>query len=361
MPRRIQCLLFCLLALCSTSGAAQPSGAEPAAEPLIVGTRIAPPFVMRNDRGEYSGISIELWDRIANDLGIDYEFREVELQGLIDGLQNGSLDVSVAALTVTAAREELVDFTHPFHTTGLSIAVSREGSAVWTAFKRLLSWQFLLAILALVGVLLLVGFLFWLVERRKNAEMFGGTPAEGIGASFWLAAVTMTTVGYGDKAPVTFAGRVVALIWMFAAIILTSSFTAAIATSLTVSQLATSIQGPQDLPSAEVAALENSVSANYLRQRGISFKAEASLLDAMEGIATGRYDAVVHDQPILQYLSSQYYPRQTQVLSNSFDRQDYGFALPAGSELRSPINQKLLEVIAEDQWQDTLRRYLGER
>lgn len=357
MFRRISRLLLCLFALYPVPGAAQSSGAEP----LVVGTRIAPPFVMRSDSGEYSGISVELWDRIASDLGIEYEFREVELQGLIDGLQDGSLDVSVAALTVTAAREELVDFTHPFHTTGLSIAVTREGGAIWSAFKRLLSWQFLLAILALAGVLLFVGFLFWLAERRKNAEMFGGTPAEGIGASFWLAAVTMTTVGYGDKAPVTTAGRAVALVWMFAAIILTSSFTAAIATSLTVSQLDTGIRGPEDLSRAEVAVLENSVSADYLGQRGIGFKAETSLLDAIEGLSTGRYDAVVHDQPILQYFSSQYYPRETRVLSSSFDRQDYGFALPEGSELRSPINQRLLEVISDDQWEDTLRRYLGDR
>jgi len=33
----------------------------------------------------------------------------------------------------------------------------------------------------------------WIFERKRNPEQFGGTPAQGIGSSFWWAAVTMTT------------------------------------------------------------------------------------------------------------------------------------------------------------------------
>lgn len=171
----------------------------------------------------------------------------------------------------------------------------------------------------------------------------------------------MTTVGYGDKAPVTLGGRLVALVWMFAAIVLISSFTATIATTLTISQLETTVQGPQDLPRVRVAALEHSVSAEYLRSRGIGFFPQEDLDTALAGVAAGQFDALVHDRPILQYLSSQNYPSQILVLPNIFERQDYGIALPEGSPLRSPINQHLLEIIAEDRWQEVLQRYLGER
>ena len=74
-----------------------------------------------------------------------------------------------------------------------------------------------------------VGVVMWLGERRRNQAQFGGTAAHGIGAGLWWSAVTMTTVGYGDKAPVTILGRLLGLVWMFAAIIIISSFTAAIA------------------------------------------------------------------------------------------------------------------------------------
>ena len=81
----------------------------------------------------------------------------------------------------------------------------------------------------------------WLFERKRNKEMFG-QGIKGLGAGFWWSAVTMTTVGYGDKAPVTAAGRTIGFIWMFAAILLISGLTASIASALTVSSLDSKIE-----------------------------------------------------------------------------------------------------------------------
>jgi ABC-type amino acid transport substrate-binding protein len=47
------------------------------------------------------------------------------------------------------------------------------------------------------------------------------------------------------------------------------------------------------------------------------------------------------------------------VLESVFDRQDYAFALPQGSDLREPINRAILEYLASDAWRDTLTEYLG--
>ncbi|WP_320044731.1 ion channel [uncultured Desulfobacter sp.] len=77
-----------------------------------------------------------------------------------------------------------------------------------------LNCDFLEVIFTLFMLLLLVGFLIWFFEKDKNREQFGGSPFSGIGSGFWWSAVTMTTVGYGDKAPRTVAGRFVGLIWM---------------------------------------------------------------------------------------------------------------------------------------------------
>lgn len=335
--------------------------AEPAPvnEPLVIGTRVAPPFVIETDSGGVTGISIELWETLAAELGSDYEFRRVDLGALVSGLESGELDASVAALTVTPGREARIDFTHPFHTTGLAIAVQSRGSAVGAVLANVFSWQFLVALSGLGALLLGVGVVLWLVERKRNPGMFGGTTLEGIGSSFWWAAVTMTTVGYGDKAPVTLAGRIVGLVWMFAAIILISGFTAAIATSLTVSQLSSSVNGPADLSGVRVATVSNSSSSDYLEERGVSHEAVADLDVALSLLAADQVDAVVYDAPILRYLSNQSYNRSTRVLSGTFRRQDYAIALPAGSELREPLNRLILERIADPDWQTTLNRYLG--
>ena len=140
--------------------------------------------------------------------------------------------MAVGALTMTAEREAAFDFTHPFYQTGLSIAVPpAPEQGLLASLRALISWQFMSVVIALGGLLLAVGFVLWLFERWRNPEQFGGTAVQGIGASFWWAAVTMTTVGYGDKAPVSLAGRMVALVWMFAGLIMVASFTAAITSS----------------------------------------------------------------------------------------------------------------------------------
>lgn len=348
-------LIFFTCLLLSLPGFAQLG----ATEPLIIGTKVAPPFVIKNEDGKFSGISIELWQGIADEMGLQYEFRETDLPGLISGLQDGTLDVSVAALTVTAKREQHIDFTHPFHTTGLAIAVTRQETSVVDIFQRFFSWKFLLVIAGLCGLLLLVGVFLWLAERHKNQAMFGGSPAKGIGSSFWWAAVTMTTVGYGDKAPVTLAGRVVGLIWMFAGLIIVSSFTAAITTALTVGRLDSSVRGLQDLPNVHVTTVRNSVSAEFLRSNGIGFSPQPDLITATDGLAKGHFQAVVYDRPILLYLSHQEYPKRTDVLPDTFERQDYAIAVPQDSPLRGPLNLALLRVIADDDWQTVLTRYLG--
>ena len=95
-------------------------------------------------------------------------------------------------------------------------------------------------------------------EGRRNRDMFGAGAIKGIGHGIWWAAVTMTTVGYGDKAPQTLGGRIVAIIWMFASIILISSFTASITTSLTISELSGKVRGSRDLPTVRVGSVAQS-------------------------------------------------------------------------------------------------------
>lgn len=325
---------------------------------LVVGTKVAPPFVIKDTQGRYSGLSIELWKKVAERLGISYRFQETDLKGLISGLESGKLDISVAALTATPGRETVIDFTHPFYITGYTIAVPKRGNTIWLAVKRFFSREFFTVLAALMGVLLVAGFLLWLAERHRNPAMFGGTRREGIGASFWWAAVTMTTVGYGDKAPITLAGRFVAVVWMFASIIIISSFTAAIATSLTVSQLETSISSLNDLHGARVATVSGSSSEAFLNDHSIDHSDSKSIDASLQALADGKVDAVVYDAPIMRYVVKQHFRDQISVLGKNFERQDYAFALPDNSVLREKINRAILEIIRSDDWQKLVKQYL---
>ena len=129
LNKKILVALAVLMAFTTISIQAQ--GQTPPSRTLIVGTKEVPPFAMKNPKGNWTGISIDLWDKIATELDIQFTFKEMDLRGLLDGVANGSLDVAVAALTVTKEREQLFDFSHPYHVTGLGIAVALKNKSPW--------------------------------------------------------------------------------------------------------------------------------------------------------------------------------------------------------------------------------------
>lgn len=326
---------------------------------LTIGVKVAPPFVIERD-GEYSGLSVDLWREIARERGWQYEFREYGLDALLDAVAAGEVDAGLGAITATARRERRLDFSHPITSSGLAVAVQSSDSAGWLAVARaFFSLDFLKVLLALALLLLAVGVLAWLFERRRNADQFGGKPAQGIGSGFWWAAVTMTTVGYGDKAPQTLAGRVIGVLWMFAALIIASTFTAAITSALTVGQLSSRIRNADDLAGVRVASLADTTSAQWLAGRGIEFRSRDDIGAALAGLAKGNSDAVVYDAPLLKWTIARDYGDRLEVLPFKLERQDYAYALPPESPLREPLNASLLERINAPDWRDRVDRYLG--
>jgi ABC-type amino acid transport substrate-binding protein len=332
-----------------------------APEELVVGTRHLPPFAIQGEDGAWRGISIELWRDIATELGYTYSFRDLTLEEMVEGLSDGSVDVVVGALTTTAEREEAFDFSQPFFSSGLGIAVLPErGNLLTGIVRRLFSLEFLQALLALVAVLLLVGALAWALERKRNPEQFGGPVMKGLGSGFWWAGVTMTTVGYGDKAPLTAGGRILGMVWMFASVISISAFTAGIASSLALGELNTRIHGPEDLPGKRVGTLADSTSETYLARQGVASRTYEDIRSALTALEDGRLDAVVYDAPLLAYVLNEEMEGDVSMLPHRFDNQNYALGLRGGSPLRESVNRVLLEKVATPEWDERLIRYLGE-
>ena len=145
--------------------------------------------------------------------------------------------------------EETVDFSYAYFHTGLGIAVQRRPPRPLIAILQgLSSWRFWLGVTSLIGILFTIGTVIWLLERRHNPDHFRPQPVKGIGDGIWWAAVTMTTVGYGDKTPMTWAGRLMSLVWMFGSIFFIAFFAAVLASSFTVVRLQQSVNGPEDSP-----------------------------------------------------------------------------------------------------------------
>lgn len=326
---------------------------------LQVGTRHAPPFAYQDGQGQWRGLSISLVDHLAQELGFRYQLRTFEkMDGLLDAAASGTIDLAAAAITITPGREERMDFSHPFHFTGLGIAVPHhEAQASWmVVMQSLVAPAFLSVIASLSLVLFATGVLMWLAERRHN-EQFPASPLTGIGSGFWWSAVTMTTVGYGDKAPMTLPGRLVGLVWMFAGLIIVASFTAQITSSLTLSAFNPGIAGAEDLDRTRVGVVATTTANHYAENRGLRQQTYSDVPSALRGLAAGEVGAVIHDHPLLNHHVRNFPPEQLMVLENTFERQDYGLAMPLQSPLRKEVNQALIDLVTDSRWQAELGRY----
>ena len=325
---------------------------------LTIATKQAPPFAMQDADKQWYGLSISLWKALAEELDLKYNFEEATLSEMIEGVAVGKYDASIAAITITHDREQRVDFSHPFYTTGYGIVVPRADTSWWNMVSRLFSIDFLQSVGLLFLLLACVGTCFWLAERRKNKHEFR-PGLQGLGDGFWFSAVTMTTTGYGDMAPRTWPGRIVGMLWMFTALVITSTFTGMIASSLTTAKLDQRIEGPNDLVGITTGSIAGSASDDWLRRHGLEFLPYQSVQDGLDAVANSEVRSFVYDRPLLAHLVNTSYVHSVELVPGTFGRQDYGIALPAGSELREPLNRALLNYLSSDAWAALRRRWLG--
>lgn len=344
-----------------------PIGAVEAEEPadpptqneLIVGVKSSPPFSYKQADGAWAGISIELWEHVAEELGLSHRYRETTLDGMLDELANHRLDAAVAAISVTADRHERVEFCHPHFTTGLGIAIQAgQQGDLWQLVRRIVSKRLLVLVLVMVAVVAVCGLLFWRFEREVNQNLFGGKRRQGIELGLWWS--TILLLGHKGIVPVSTPGRLVAGSAMLASLLLLSVLTGVITSVMTVHQLDLGIDDPSDLRHARVVSVASSTAADFLVRRRIGYRAVGSAEEAMREVSEGRADAVVYDRPLLLHLVKQDFAASMQVLSVSFQTQEYAIALTPDSQLRKPLNTAILKYRASDAWEETVYRYLGE-
>ena len=127
----------------------------------------------------------------------------------------------------------------------------------------------------------------------------------------------------------------------------------------TVAHLEVPIKGPQDLPKVRVGAVANTTGETYLKDHRIAYTSNSSASEGLRSIQEGLIEALIYDAPILRYRIHHEFQGDLEVLPHTFQREDYGIALPRSSSLREPINRVLLEKIQGRPWEDILHQYFG--
>ncbi|PLX17138.1 MAG: ligand-gated ion channel family protein [Salinivirgaceae bacterium] len=327
---------------------------------LVIGYYPSAPFVIETSNG-LDGISIWLWKEINKEVKQPFVYKKLTLDEVVNGIASHDIDLTINPLTITSKRSEVIDFSAPYYISNSTVMVPSVSSFEkgLQFISSFFSLNFLRAIGALFLVVFIFGFIAWLFERKKNQDEFG-SGLKGLGSGIWWSAVTMTTVGYGDKSPKTPGGRVVGLVWMFAAIIIISGFTASIASSLTVNQLSWNQNSVDDFKEKKIAVIENSATEAFLEHRFFKkLKPFKTLEECRDALANGYVEAVSHDEPQLKYIAQLDTLGLYETLPISYNSQLYafGFSESLSVDLKEQITVRLLEVTESTDWKVLLSEF----
>lgn len=334
------------------------------AEPLRIGIHEKPPYATQNPNGSWSGLGVSVWQAICKANGFEYTFVPTPYESLLPDISSGKLDAAVGEIEVTADAVDDVDFTQPYIISSVGIALPERtlGQAWRAALAEFFNWEILRIVIGILAALVIVSILVWLAERRHHAGHFRGG-IHGFGSAFWFSAVTMTTVGYGDKTPSTFLGRTIAIAWMLAGVLLVSAFTATVTSSMSASRLSGTISSAAGVHNLLCGVLRSSSAEKALADIGIRTVPFEDIRAALAELGTGRIEAVVADRNTLLYYqrhSNTGGPRlHIRVLD--FTLRDSLIAIPIrrGQGNFDKINQSLLEFTNTPGWQAALRSWIG--
>ncbi len=80
-----------------------------------------PPMSAYGATNEFEGFDIDIGNRIAEALGVEAEFVPTETPQRVPFITAGTIDISLGALTRTAERAKLIDYTVPLHTEAMAV------------------------------------------------------------------------------------------------------------------------------------------------------------------------------------------------------------------------------------------------
>ncbi|KAF7697045.1 glutamate receptor 4b isoform X2 [Silurus meridionalis] len=360
---------------------------------VIVTTIMEGPYVMLkknwemykgNDR--YEGYCVDLAYEIANHIGIKYKISIVPdgkygardpdtkiWNGMVGELVYGKAEIAVAPLTITLVREEVIDFSKPFMSLGISIMIKKPQKSKPGVFSFLdpLAYEIWMCIVfAYIGV----SVVLFLVSRFSPYEWHTEEPEEGtdglpsdqppnefgIFNSLWFSLGAFMQQGC-DISPRSLSGRIVGGVWWFFTLIIISSYTANLAAFLTVERMVSPIESAEDLAKQTDIAygtLDSGSTKEFFRRSKIAVyekmwsymkSAEPTVFTktTAEGVARvrkskGKY-AFLLESTMNEY-TEQRKPCDTMKVGGNLDSKGYGVATPKGSQLRSAVNLAVLKL-----------------
>uniref|UniRef100_G3VHS1 Glutamate receptor n=2 Tax=Sarcophilus harrisii TaxID=9305 RepID=G3VHS1_SARHA len=359
---------------------------------VVVTTILESPYVMMKKNHEmlegnerYEGYCVDLAAEIAKHCGFKYKLtivgdgkygaRDADTKiwnGMVGELVYGKADIAIAPLTITLVREEVIDFSKPFMSLGISIMIKKPQKSKPGVFSFLdpLAYEIWMCIVfAYIGVSVVLFLVSrfspyeWHTEEfedGRETQSNESTNEFGIFNSLWFSLGAFMQQGC-DISPRSLSGRIVGGVWWFFTLIIISSYTANLAAFLTVERMVSPIESAEDLSKqTEIAygTLDSGSTKEFFRRSKIAVfdkmwtymrSAEPSVFvrTTAEGVARvrkskGKY-AYLLESTMNEYIE-QRKPCDTMKVGGNLDSKGYGIATPKGSSLRNAVNLAVLKL-----------------
>lgn len=342
-------ILFCLALF------AWPCAAEADAQTLKVGIFVNPPFVMA-ESGAYSGFAIDLWEQIAANLAVPFQYVEYPvLGGLLQDAENGAVDLVVTNLAANYERASALNLSFPWYDSGIRIMIREdEHGHFWTKLNRAQIYSYL-------AILLLLGAMTFTVTviRRKMDREYSPSWLHGLSQSFHDV-VAMAKRGNLSPKKLSWIEYILAGLWMIFGVAFIAYITSTITTAMTTASLAPEIESIFDLPGKRVGVLADSEEQLYLRRMGITCVGYDHLEEAVRTLAKGGLDAVVGEAPVLEYLDASVPGVGLRVVGELVHPEKYVFAGgPEQAELTKAVSLEIIRLTELDVIWKLRDKYFG--
>jgi polar amino acid transport system substrate-binding protein len=333
--------------------------AEATPAKLRVATRLIAPFVMKEE-GKLTGFSIELWQKITEQIGQQSSLTVYStLAQTLSAVEQNKADLAIAAISITAEREQKFDFSYPMFASGLRILIRnpKQSGFVPNLIRDLFS-PAILQIIGLAIVMVIVSaHLIWFFERRHPKSSIAEDYFPGIFEAAWWAASTLAT--QAEEMPRGALGRVMAVLWMFIAVLFVAYFTATVTAGMTAQSIHGNIQSIDDLKGRTIATTAGSTAANFLRRRSFKTLEVDKIEAAYDALLAQKADAVVFDAPVLMYYAAHGGQGRVQLVGEILRDENYGILMQPNSSYRKPINKALLKLKENGTYQSLYRKWFA--
>ncbi|XP_042049403.1 glutamate receptor 2.7-like [Salvia splendens] len=320
-----------------------------------------------------TGFCIDVFEEAMRSLPYPIKFEYIPFQNadqnspyynyesLLQQLSLKNFDAVVADITMTAKRSKQVDFTIPYIESGISTVVPIQES-------KESAWDFMEPLTAVLwftigAFFLFTGFVVWVLEHRLNQE-FRGPLHQQVGMIFWFAFSTLT---FSQKEKVkSNLSRFVVIIWLFAVLVLTASYTANLTSLRTVKQLDATDFRDITMKGECVGFKESSIVRGVLDST-IPDTSKFKVLTSFEeyhqalslGSRKGGVAAVVDNLPSIKLFLYNYCHKYT--MSGSIHKNSgFGFAFQKGSPLTLDVSRAILEMQENGKMDRISRKWFGE-